>query len=91
MRIELLKEAAEILGARGQQYGDITPSFNRAASAISMLTRCETLDYEVALQMLGVKLSRIANDPLHRDSYIDAINYLVIAYSLAEKSTGIDR
>lgn len=88
---ELLKECQAIFEQRHAQYGDILPSFNRAASAISMLTRSETLNYEVALQMLGVKLARIANDPTHRDSYVDAINYLCIAFSLAQRATESDR
>lgn len=91
MRVELLKEAAEILQERGRQYGTIDRSFNRAAQIITWMTKSDTEDWEVAMQMLGVKLARIANDPVHRDSYVDAINYLVIAFSLADEARKGDR
>lgn len=91
MRIELLEEAAKILKERGKQYGDLIPSFNRAANMVTTLTKTETEDYEVAFQLLGVKLARITNDPTHRDSYIDAINYLVIAFTLALEAKKGDR
>lgn len=80
---ELLKDCQAIFEQRGKQYGDIRSSFNRAAAITTYLTKSETEDWEVAMQILGVKLARIAQDPSHRDSYVDAINYLCIAYSLA--------
>lgn len=88
---ELLKEAEAIFTQRGNQYGDIRSSFNRAAAITTWLTKSETEDWEVAMQMLGVKLARIAQDPAHRDSYVDAINYLCIAFALAEDAKKGDR
>jgi hypothetical protein len=91
MSVELLKEAEAIFMQRGNQYGAIGASFNRAAAIATWITKTETEDYEVAMQMLAVKLARIANDPTHRDSYVDAINYLCIAFSLAEEARKGDR
>lgn len=91
MSIELLKECEQIFIERGREYGSIDTSFHRAASIATWVTATEIEDYEIALQMLSVKLARIANDPAHRDSYVDAINYLCIAFSLASAAKKGDR
>lgn len=91
MSIDLLKECEKIFVERGKQYGSIEKSFGNAANFTTFLTKSETEDWEVAMQMLGVKLARIANDPSHRDSYVDAINYLCIAFALAESAKKGDR
>lgn len=91
MSVELLKECEKIFAERGKQYGDISISFNRAANITTFLTKSDTEEWEVAMQMLGVKLARIANDPAHRDSYVDAINYLCIAFTLASEARKGDR
>lgn len=87
MRLDILTDAIAILEERGQQYGDITPSFNRAAvMATAMLDKTIT-PRDVAMVLLAVKMSRLANDPSHRDSVVDGINYLVIASSLPSNAT----
>lgn len=91
MSIDILKDCEKIFRERGDQYGSIDESFNRAAGFVSWLTKTDTEDYEVALQLLGVKLARIVQDPTHRDSYVDAINYLCIAFALAEGAKKGDR
>ncbi len=72
---DFLKTASEILAERGKSYGGVEQSFDRA-SQVATLLGTQITPAGVATVMLAVKLARIAENPAHFDSHVDAINYL---------------
>lgn len=74
----LLAECTEVLQQRGEQYGSaVIPRtvslYNKTNGGGCILAEAEFLRLLICL-----KLSRIKHDPTHRDSYIDAINYICL-------------
>jgi hypothetical protein len=82
----VLKESAEIIGDRGQDYGGIEENFNNIATiANSMLSpRLHLRAYDVAIILTAVKMARIKASPKKRDNYVDGVNYLAFAAELAK-------
>ena len=80
----LLKEAVEIIGERGQDYGSIENNFeNIARIANAMLPHAQLKAYDVAIILTAVKLARIKQSPTKRDNYVDGVNYLAFAGEIA--------
>lgn len=80
---EFLEAARQVLQPRGDEYGDMSRNFTRIASIASMILKRDFQPHEIAMIMHVVKLSRIAQNPSHIDSYVDGINYLSFAGELA--------
>jgi hypothetical protein len=76
---ELLTESTKLLYDRGLQYGDPTANHIRIAQLWSAYLGYRIEPHEVAICMALVKISRIAEQSTHRDSYADAISYLAIS------------
>lgn len=73
---EIFAEALELItGNRAQDYGDPNEMFERIAQ------RWGTTKREAAYKMADLKGARLATQPSHRDSALDAIAY--IAFGLA--------
>ena len=86
-----LHQAAEVsgaVGARGNTYGTAKENFQRIANLMTAqlglveelphsgcLTRPLTVE-DVALLMIMVKSSRLANSPTHADSWVDIAGYV---------------
>jgi hypothetical protein len=79
---EALINAIDIMQDRGRIYGHPKINQGRIASRLSNLFDFPISDFQAALAMVEVKLSRIQETPSHTDSYIDAIAYLAIALQL---------
>ena len=79
----ITNEALKILSARGDVYGTVRENHERIARIANEITGKSLLAHDIALILLAVKLSRIAQSPDHADSYIDAINYLSFAGEFA--------
>lgn len=79
---EVLQTATDVIGDRGIVYG--TPKINhrRIAARLTQLLETNIQDWQAALIMVEVKLSRIQESPHHVDSYIDACAYMAIACEL---------
>lgn len=76
---DLLATCADILDERGQQYGDPRPLYRVTGRML------DVGDADACLTLAKIKLARIENGvdgPALKDSYIDAINYLALAYYL---------
>lgn len=83
--IELLDESHGIIAARGQVYGDNLDTMDRTARLRSAMFGFSETSHKVAIDYVLGKLARIAKTqgPGNRDSYLDAICYLAIAYAAA--------
>lgn len=92
MKVEdALRECADIFEQRAKEYGPIEPSFTRAAIFASLLTGLDITAAHVARVLLAVKLSRLAFQPTHDDSMLDASVYLQITRALVSIEEGLDQ
>ena len=76
---ELLTESTKLLYDRGLQYGDPTANHIRISQLWSAYLGYRIEPHEVAICMSLVKISRLAEQATHHDSYADAISYMAIA------------
>jgi hypothetical protein len=78
-REEILQKAIDLtMGDRNVQNGDPKENHERIAKIWSVILGIEVEPYQVALCMAGLKLARLAYNPLD-DSFIDGAAYLAIA------------
>lgn len=84
---KIFEEASDIMSQRNIQYGDYRTSFSHASALASIYTQKNFDAYEICMVMFSVKMARIAKDKHHRDSWVDAMNYLAMAQELA----GVDQ
>ena len=80
---EVLINAIDTLKSRSAIYGHPKINQSRISARLTCLFSFPVTDYEAALAMVEVKLSRIQESPKHIDSYLDAIAYLAMAMELA--------
>ena len=89
-------DVSGISGARGNTYGSADENFQRIANLMTAqlglvdelpnsgcLTRPLTVE-DVALLMIHVKASRLANMPTHEDSWIDIAGYVNCASQIQQ-------
>ena len=75
---------AAVDGPRADAYGAIEESFSRTAAIWSAILGVEVSPRQVALCMVGLKLSRAA--PIHHpDSCVDGAAYFAIAGELGDR------
>jgi hypothetical protein len=83
----VLKNCAEILAERGQQYGPVTQNFGRCSTIASAILIKPITGYDVAIILHALILARMAESRDDLDHAVDGINYLAISVELAtEKS-----
>jgi hypothetical protein len=75
----ILVAAQQIARDRMQAYGDPDACFERAAVIASALLGRKVTAHDLFMSQVAIKLTRIANDVNHMDSYIDGVNYLAFA------------
>ena len=80
---DIMKTASGLVGERGKQYGNLDEQWARVATIASAVLGREFTPYDLVTIMYCVKLSRIAEDPSHIDSHLDAINYQAFALHFA--------
>lgn len=83
----ITNEALKILSARGDVYGTVRENHERIARIANEITGKALLAHDIAMILLAVKLSRIAQSPDYLDSYVDAINYLSFAGEFASDAS----
>jgi len=84
-REEILQQAIDLtMGDRNEQNGDPFENHQRIAKIWSVILHQEIEPYQVALCMAGLKLARLAYNPLD-DSFIDGAAYLAIAGEIVNK------
>lgn len=83
-RDECLTTAAQLVtGDRAAAYGDLRPMHDRIASIWSALLGHPVSPEQVAIMLAGLKLARVAHDPTHKDSWVDAAGYIALGAELA--------
>lgn len=80
---DIITEAMTLLAPRGAVYGSVKENHERIARIATELSGKDLKAVDVAMVLVAVKLSRIAQSPDHVDSYVDAINYLAFAGEFA--------
>lgn len=84
-REQILQQAIDLtMGDRNEQNGDPYENHQRIAKIWSVILGIEVEPYQVALCMAGLKLARLAYNPLD-DSFIDGAAYLAIAGEIVIK------
>jgi hypothetical protein len=75
MKENILKRANDIVTQRGKVYGHPRDDFSRTAKIWSGILGIEVTPEQIALCMIGVKMSRLAQTPGHDDSILDMAGY----------------
>jgi hypothetical protein len=84
---DVLADALKITTQRGQEYGDSRPSFVRAANIWSIWRGQKMTAFDVAACLMAVKMSRLAHQPTHQDSWIDLAAYVAFCAQFAGPHT----
>tara|TARA_R110000751_G_scaffold264535_2_gene363603 strand:+ start:100 stop:378 length:279 start_codon:yes stop_codon:yes gene_type:complete len=83
---ELLDECKGLIIKRGQQYGEAQTLYKRTATIWSEHLNAQISAADVCMMMALMKVSRIGegvgDKAALKDSYMDAINYIALAFSL---------
>ena len=87
---EMIIDAVSKTQHRGDEYGNYDNMFRRAAIIASTMLQKKVTEQEVSIFMMAVKLSRLAHDPTHEDSWVDLINYTAFAGEYGTASGGAD-
>ena len=72
---DLLTHAASVVLDRRRTYGEPLDLFERVAVRWSQVLRTRVTPAQVGLCLADLKLARLAHDPEHLDSLIDAAGY----------------
>ena len=83
MHNEVINNAQHVLRPRGAEYGSPRSNHKRIAIMASIMLNREVTDFDVAIILMCVKLSRVAQSAKSIDSYIDLINYTAFAAEFA--------
>ena len=83
-RTQILAEASRLTnGNRDKAYGEPLINHQRIAAIWTVILGIEIRPDQVALCMVGVKLARLVETPIHEDSNIDGAAYFAIAGEIA--------
>lgn len=72
-----------VSGHRVQEYGTVVESFKRTAALWTAILGHPITAEQVAMCQVALKLSRLANTPNHRDSWVDVLGYGAIGGAVA--------
>ena len=90
---QILKKALDILTKREKQYGDAKPLHANIAWRFTAVLKGKLAPgqsltaFDAARLLAELKGARMDENGYHEDSLLDQINYLVIAYKLANDNT----
>jgi len=88
-RDETLQAANDAVnGPRQQTYGDPKQNFGLAAVIWSQILGVEVDPDQVALCMIGLKISRLTETPNHPDSWADIAGYAALGAEVASAGDG---
>lgn len=75
----LLRSAVEKINERGQLYGSVSATHERAAIIADTVLNAQLSAYDVMMILHCVKLARIGGSVDQVDNYLDGVNYLAFA------------
>ena len=89
--MDILEQAQNMLSLRGQRYGSVEETFDRAAKLASIILDKQISIYDIAIIMHSMKMARINASRTYDDNYVDGINYLAFAaqFSRSEEQIGV--
>ena len=89
--MDILEQAQNTLSLRGQRYGSVEETFDRAAKIASIILDKQISIYDIAIIMHSMKMARINASRTYDDNYVDGINYLAFAaqFSRSEEQIGV--
>ena|SRR3990167_4342104 len=92
----ILSQAQAIIdGQRKEEYGDVNESFSRIAGLWSAYLDHTITPFDVADMMILLKLSRLKVSPLHKDSSIDIVGYMLckekLEHGIPKKMVSINK
>ena len=79
LHLEILNEATRSITDHMVDYGEPAANYERASALVSMILNKPITPYEIAMIKLAVKLSRIAETPDLRKSYVEMIACAALA------------
>ena len=86
---EFLRTVNQVIsGDRQTDYGDPGSSINRMAETWSAV--CPDMEFtprRAVILMIATKLSRLAHNPNHMDSWVDVAGYAAIGAELCDEKT----
>jgi len=85
---EVLANAISTLEDRGQEYGDVSDTFERVCSIYNLMTGESFTPWQANIFMTALKMARIKSNRSKADNYIDGINYLAFAGQFAQAKPG---
>ena len=77
--IDIIMEAARSITDHMVDYGEPAANYERASALVSLILNKPITPYEIAMIKLAVKLSRIAETPDLRKSYVEMIACAALA------------
>ena len=80
---ELLQSAGDTISVRNATHGDSKDNMRRTAMLLSAYLETRIHDYQVAVIMQLVKISRTQESPFLLDHWLDLLGYGAIAGELA--------
>lgn len=80
---ELLQSASDTITIRNHTHGDISDNMRRTGMLLSAYLEIPIHDYQVAIIMQLVKISRTQESPYLLDHWTDLLGYGAIAGELA--------
>jgi hypothetical protein len=84
LRLALLEEAATLTsGDRNKAYGAPVPNMHHIADIFNAISGHKVTARDVALFHVATKLARLYGNATHRDSHVDGMAYLGIAFECA--------
>jgi len=85
---EVLANAISTLEDRGQEYGDVSDTFERVCSIYNLMTGEAFTPWQANMFMMALKMARIRTNRSKSDNYVDGINYLAFAGQFAQAKPG---
>ena len=80
---ELLQNASDTINVRNSTHGEVRDNLRRTGMLLSAYLEIPIHDYQVAVIMQLVKISRTQESPYLLDHWVDLLGYASIAGSLA--------
>jgi len=87
-RAEILTKAHDAVNTRGTDYGSPAENFERIAAIWSAYADTEFTVEDVGIMMMIVKMSRLMENPIHEDSWVDIAGYAAITAEAITDSLG---
>ena len=87
-RAEILSKAHDAVNTRGTDYGSPAENFERIAAIWSAYADTEFTVEDVGIMMMIVKMSRLMENPVHEDSWVDIAGYAAITAEAITDSLG---